>query len=87
MLEKIKYRVYDILVETDDNELVDRVVAVILMILILVNVVAVVLETVDEINAQYGTLFHSLEIVSVTIRTYAVETLLNSSLLKIMDLR
>jgi len=31
MLEKLKLRVYDVLVETEDGELVDRVVAVILM--------------------------------------------------------
>ena len=74
MLENLKYRVYDILVETDDGELIDRIVAVILMILILVNAVAVVLETVDEINAEYGALFQSLEIVSVTI--FTVEYLL-----------
>ena len=74
MLENLKYRVYDILVETDDGELIDRVVAVILMILILVNAVAVVLETVDELSAEYGALFQSLEIVSVTI--FTVEYLL-----------
>jgi voltage-gated potassium channel len=74
MLENLKYRVYDILVETDDGELIDRIVAVILMILILVNAVAVVLETVDEINAEYGALFHSIEVVSVTI--FTVEYLL-----------
>lgn len=69
MLENLKYRVYDILVETDDGELIDRIVAVILMILILVNTAAVVMETVDELNAEYGTLFQSIEIVSVTIFT------------------
>ena len=69
MYEKIKYRFYDILVETDDGEMIDRVVAVCLMILILVNAVAVVLETVDEYNAEYGWLFHTIEIVSATIFT------------------
>lgn len=69
MLENIKKRVYDILVETGDDEHIDRVVAVLLMILILINTVAVVLETVDEINAEWGAFFHALEIVSVTIFT------------------
>jgi voltage-gated potassium channel len=69
MFEKIKYRVYDILVETDDNELIDRIVAVILMILILVSVTTVILETVDEYDAAYGSLFHAIEIVSVAIFT------------------
>lgn len=74
MYEKIKYRVYDILVETDDGELIDRIVAVFLMLLILINAVAVVLETVDEYSAAYGSLFHAIEIVSVTI--FTVEYLL-----------
>jgi voltage-gated potassium channel len=74
MYEKIKYRVYDILVETEDNELIDRVVAAILMLLILISVVTVILETVDEYDAAYGSLFHSVEIVSVTI--FSIEYLL-----------
>jgi voltage-gated potassium channel len=74
MLEKIKYRVYDILVETDDGEVIDRVVAVLLMILIFVNTVTVVLETVDEINYVYGSVFHAIELVSVGI--FAIEYLL-----------
>lgn len=69
MYEKIKYHVYDILVETDDGELVDRIVAVLLMILILINALVVVLETVDEVNAEYGSLFHAIEVVSVAIFT------------------
>jgi len=69
MFEKIKYHVYDILVETDDDELIDKIVAVILLILILVNALAVVLESVDDLNQKYGTLFHALEMVSVAIFT------------------
>ena len=67
MLERLKIRVYDILVETDDGELIDRVVAVILMLLILVNTTAVVLETVDDLNARFGSIFYAIEIVSITI--------------------
>ena len=74
MYGKIKYHVYDILVETDDGEKIDRVVAIGLMILILVNAVAVVLETVDEYNAEYDWLFHIIEIVSVTV--FIIEYLL-----------
>jgi voltage-gated potassium channel len=74
MYEKIKYHVYDILVETDDGELVDKIVAVILMLLILINALAVVLESVDDLNQKYGTLFHALEMVSVAI--FSVEYLL-----------
>lgn len=74
MYEEIKYRVYDILVETDDGETIDRVVAIILMLLILLSVVVVVLETVDEYNAVYGSHFHMIEIVCVSI--FTVEYLL-----------
>lgn len=69
MLEKIKIRTYDILVETDDGELVDRIVAVFLMILILINSVAVVLETVDDLNQRFGNVFYALEVVSIAIFT------------------
>lgn len=74
MLEKVKYHVYDILVETDDEELIDKIVAVILMLLILVNALAVVLESVDDLNQKYGSLFYALEMVSVAI--FSVEYLL-----------
>ncbi len=74
MLERIKIRVYDILVETDDGELVDRIVAIFLMLLILLNAAAVVLETVDDLNQRFGSVFHAIEVVSVTI--FVVEYLL-----------
>ncbi len=74
MLKRLKLRVYDILFETDDGELVDRVVAVILMILILINAAAVVLETVDDLNQRYAAIFNALEIASVTI--FSIEYLL-----------
>ena len=74
MYEKIKYHVYDILVETEDDELIDRIVAVILMILILISVTTVILETVDEYEKTYSSLFHAIEIVSVTI--FSIEYLL-----------
>lgn len=69
MLEKIKYRIYDILVETEDDELIDKIVAVMLMILILINVLTVVLETVESLHAKYGRIFEAIELVSVTIFT------------------
>lgn len=69
MLERLKFRVYDVLVETEDGELVDRIVAVFLMILILINAAAVVAETVDDLNARFGSIFYAIEIVSITIFT------------------
>jgi voltage-gated potassium channel len=69
MLERLKIRVYDILVETEDGELVDRIVAVFLMLLILINAAAVVAETVDDLNQRFGSIFGAIETVSVTIFT------------------
>lgn len=74
MYEKIKYRVYDILVEIEDNELIDKIVAAMLMLLILISVLVVILETVEEYDAAYGRIFHAIELVSVTI--FTVEYLL-----------
>lgn len=74
MLERLKIRIYDILVETDDGELVDRIVAVFLMLLILVNAAAVVAETVDDLNQRFGSIFHAIEAVSIAI--FSIEYLL-----------
>ncbi|CAN5725353.1 ion transporter [soil metagenome] len=74
MIERLKYRIYDILVETDDNNLADRVVAVMLLILILISSAAVVLETVDQYNEAYGSIFHAIELVSVTV--FSIEYIL-----------
>lgn len=74
MLKKTKARLYDILVDTSDNKLVDRIVALFLMGLILLNVAAVILETVEELATRYHVLFHSLELFSVAV--FTVEYLL-----------
>lgn len=74
MLERLKYRIYDILVEVDNNDVVDRTVAVILLILIFINTSAVILQTVDEYNEAYGSIFRAVEIVSVAV--FSIEYLL-----------
>lgn len=69
MKPTLKERVYDVLVETDDGDLVDRIVAVFLMVLIIVNAFAVVVESDAEIALRFAPLFNALEIFSVTIFT------------------
>ena len=69
MYEKIKYHVYDILVETDDGERIDRIVAIFLMLLILLNGIVVVVETVDSWEQAYGAYFNAFELVSVAVFT------------------
>lgn len=69
MAGRLKTRLYDVLVETEDEGLPDRIIAVGLMILILANVIAVMLETVDEIEVPYRRYFRAFEFVSVGIFT------------------
>ena len=74
MLERLKLRIHDILVDTHDDELVDKIVAALLMVLILVNVAAVVLETVEDLNQRYASVFFAIEVFSVAV--FSVEYLL-----------
>lgn len=65
----LKERIYDVLVETDDGDLLDRIVAVFLMILIIINAFAVVVESEAEIALRFAPIFHTLEVFSVAIFT------------------
>ncbi|MBX3267656.1 MAG: ion transporter [Acidobacteria bacterium] len=69
MLEQLKFKIYDVLVETEDGETIDRIVAFLLMLLIMLNVIAVVLESVDSIAASYASEFYYFEIFSVAVFT------------------
>lgn len=74
MLERVKLKVYDILVETEDDKTIDKVVAAALIILIVLNVLAVILETVEDLSLQYGHLFAAFETFSVAV--FSVEYIL-----------
>lgn len=74
MLEKLKCKVYDVLVETDDGDLIDRIVAIAILGLIFINSAAVILETVEEYNERFGAIFNSIEMASVAV--FTVEYLL-----------
>lgn len=74
MTSDLKRRVYDVLVETDDGALVDRIVAVFLMILIVVNAAAVIAESDVEVATRFASVFHALELFSVAV--FTVEYLL-----------
>lgn len=67
MFDKAKLRVHDVLVETDDNELLDKIIAFGLIALIIANVVAVVIETVDWINQAYSGFFLAFEAFSLAV--------------------
>ena len=74
MLESVKLRVHDVLVDTQDEETVDKIVAAGLIALIILNVAAVILETVDEFSLRYGHVFQAFEVFSVAV--FSVEYLL-----------
>jgi len=59
-------RVWDTLESTSPNDSVSKVVGVGMLILIALNGVAIVLESVDEIGVQYSAIFRWFEIVSVS---------------------
>jgi voltage-gated potassium channel len=63
---KLKTRIFGILEPGDeDSKYFDPFITV----LIVLNVAAVVLETVDSLNASYGRLFHAFDIFSVAVFT------------------
>lgn len=74
MAETLKRKLYDVLVETADESLPDRLIAAGLMILILANVVVVMLETVDELQGPYRRFFAIFETISVIV--FSVEYLI-----------
>jgi voltage-gated potassium channel len=66
-MRRIKKSLYDVLIETEDESLGDRIIATALMLLILANVVVVMLETVDELEVPYRKFFRTFEIISVLV--------------------
>lgn len=69
MFERLKLKLYDVLVDVDVKEPADRIVAVSLMVLILANGLAVMLETVKPIERNYSSFFYGFEIFSVAVFT------------------
>jgi voltage-gated potassium channel len=67
MFEKVKRVLFEIM-EGDDRFLA-RFVDIFLLLLILLNVVVVLLETVADLNALYGDLFFQFEVLSVVVFT------------------
>lgn len=67
MLKKAKLRIYDILIETDDDETIDKIIAFFLILLIIANVVAVVVESVDSVAQQYAGFFYWFEVFSLAV--------------------
>lgn len=70
----MKQRLYEILEKAEDGDTISKVVDVSIIVLIMINVVAVILESVPAYEQQYGTAFFYLEFFSVVI--FSIEYLL-----------
>ena len=73
---RLRRRTYEILEVAETGDWLSRVCDIGLILLILVNVAAVILETVDTLQAAYRDAFETFELISVAI--FTVEYLLRA---------
>jgi voltage-gated potassium channel len=66
---RLKKRVYEILETSSVDDKATRIDDYFLTVLILINVIAVMLETVDELSSQYSLVFEIIEVFSVIVFT------------------
>jgi voltage-gated potassium channel len=69
VLRRLKEKVYDILIDVEVDKRADRLVALFLMLLIITNGLAVMLETVKALEIRYSHYFYLFELVSVAVFT------------------
>jgi len=69
VLKSLKRKVYDVLIDVEVDKRADRLVALFLMLLIIANGLAVMLETVKELEIKYSRYFYLFELVSVAVFT------------------
>ncbi len=69
MIQKVKNRISDILNGTSAEDLPGRAFHVFIITLIFLNVIAVILETVESLSTQYSSFFRTFETFSVSIFT------------------
>lgn len=69
MLKQIKLKIYDVLIDVEVEKRADRIVAICLMVLIIANGLAVMLETVKPLEARYYKYFYMFELFSVGVFT------------------
>jgi voltage-gated potassium channel len=64
---KLRHRFYEILEQGSVGDRTGRLVSRIIVVLIVVNLIAVALESIPDLEARYGLIFLSIEIVSLLI--------------------
>ncbi|MEW6144477.1 MAG: ion transporter [Thermodesulfobacteriota bacterium] len=69
MYEKLKYRIHDVMEPDDTSPLAEQVFVLFIMGLIVLNVLAVIFETMDSVSARWGGFFRVFNIISVVIFT------------------
>ena len=69
MLQTFKRRTYEILESTSDDDAAGRRVSLFIMALICLNVVSVILETVEPLSSRYMAFFEAFEVFSVGVFT------------------
>ena len=74
VLKRLKLKVHDVLIDVNVDERGDRIVGISLLVLIIANGLAVILETVKPLEAKYSWYFFLFEVISVGI--FTVEYLL-----------
>ncbi len=73
-MESAKRRVYQILTDPPDDDRIGNAFSTFIFLLIAVNVLATVLETVHSLGVPYARVFHAIELVSVIV--FSVEYVL-----------
>ena len=74
MLRQLKLKIYDVLVDVEGEKTFERRLAIFLMVLIVANGLAVILETVKSLEEQYSAFFYGFEVFSVIV--FSIEYLL-----------
>jgi len=65
MNHKVKRRTYEILRAASGGDTASKIFDVFIMMLIILNVIAVILETEESLSSRYSTFFYIFEIMSV----------------------
>lgn len=69
MAERFRRRIFDLLEYHEGDDRLSRGIDMALVLLIIANVLAVTLESVEHLNATYGDLFDAFDLFSVTVFT------------------
>ena len=64
-MKQLRFRTFQLLEQGDSNDKVSQRVDLFIILLVALNVLAVIIETMPAISASYSSYFHWFEIISV----------------------